>query len=101
MRDTLDEEDVLKISDEYKTRVTYENLDLVKTTFPQSFVADERPTTTFPRCYILRTTEHADYDQANELIVIFVLVLESKALYSLMMRMMVHLIQGEIITIRT
>ena len=47
MRDTLDEEDVLMISVEYKTYI-YVNLVLVKTIFPQSFVTDERPTTTFP-----------------------------------------------------
>ena len=43
--ETLDEEDVLMIFDQYNTFV---NLVLVKTTFPQNFFVDEHLTTRFP-----------------------------------------------------
>ena len=52
MDDTLGEEDVFfKISDELEnTKLIFLNLVLVKTTFPQNFIVDERLTTIFPAC---------------------------------------------------
>ena len=52
MNDTLDEEDVLVIVDGLDVKkLTFANLALVKTTLPQNFVVDERPTTSFPPAF--------------------------------------------------
>ena len=50
MDDILYEEDVLMIFDELEVqlKLTFVNLVLVKTTFPQNFNVDEGPTTSFP-----------------------------------------------------
>ena len=47
MDDTPDEEDVVTIFDELEVQ-NLVKLVLVQTTFPQNFVVDERPTTSFP-----------------------------------------------------
>ena len=47
MDDTLDEEDVFTIFDELEVQ-NFVNLVLFETTFPQNFIVDKRPTTSFP-----------------------------------------------------
>ena len=53
MDDTIDEEEVLMTFDD---RLNFINLVLGKTTFPQNFFVDERPTTNFPPA--LRVTDN-------------------------------------------
>ena len=54
--DTLDEEDVLMILNELEVQdLHFLNLILVKTTFSQNFVVNQRPTSSRPY-YMLRTT---------------------------------------------
>ena len=47
MDDTLHEDDILMIFDAALEVITFLNLFLVKTTFSQNFVVEERPTTSF------------------------------------------------------
>ena len=48
--------------------------------FSENFVVNQLPTTRFRLCSMSLTTKHADYFQANKLVPVFVLILESKAL---------------------
>ena len=73
--DTLDEEDVLMVFDEFEVQ----NSPLwisISWRRPQNFVTGKRPTTNFPPALYVTTTTHADCKQANK----FVLVLGSKVL---------------------
>lgn len=74
---TLVEEDILWV---WSTKLTFVNLVSVKTT-SQSFVVDGQPKRVSRLPYMSRTTTHADHDQANRLLLIFVLFLGSKALF--------------------
>lgn len=74
---TLVEEDILWV---WSTKLTFVNLVFVKTT-SQSFVVDGQPKRVSRLRYISRTTMHADHDQANRLLLIFVLFHGSKALF--------------------
>ena len=58
MEDTLDEEDVSMIFDELEVELSFVNLVLVKTTSPQNFFVDERPTTSFSPA-LLKTDNYA------------------------------------------
>ena len=71
MDDTLDEEDFFMIfgflmSWKYNTLLTFVNLILVKITFTQSFLLVLHVQAT-----------HADFDQANKLVLVFALILDS------------------------
>ena len=69
MHDTLDEEDVLMISVEYKTYI-YVNLVLVKTIFLKVSLPTSGRQRLSRLCYMSRTTTHAEYDQANKLVIV-------------------------------
>ena len=74
--DTLDEEDFSMIFD--GTKLTFVNLVFV--TFPQYFVVDERPTTSFPPALQITDNYARGLCQANKIVFVFVLILGSKAL---------------------
>ena len=54
----------------WSTKLIFANLLLMKTTFPQNFVADERSATSFSLALHVTdmSTTHADYDQTSELV---------------------------------
>lgn len=83
MDKTLDEEYVLMIYWWFGgTELTFVNLVFGKTTSPQHFFVEERPTTSFPPAlHEADNYTHAGHDQANKLVLFFLLGLGFKVLW--------------------